>query len=60
MALVRQNFNWLLGILGLDWFLAYLVKNHLFVANWLLQGLVALAMARLHVQSAAARPALAV
>jgi hypothetical protein len=54
------NFSRVLSILGIGPFLAYLVKNHLFVANWLLQGLVALAMARLHVHSAAVRPAPAV
>ena len=59
------NFNRLLGILGLDRFLACLAKNCPNATNWLLQALIAFidqvlaTVAHAHAQSAVGRPALA-
>jgi transposase len=59
------NFSRLLSILGMDRFLACLAKNCPLLANWLLQVLIDFGdrllapMACTHVQSVAARPALA-
>jgi transposase len=53
------NFSRVLGILGFDQFLAALAKNHLQIANWLLQLLLLATMARPQAQSVASQPALA-